>query len=144
MPKYVLSLVVKSKLWPFTNWLLKDGHGVYMTFVIKSSCNYLKVTPRRKTAYGAKLKQKQRQYRIQARVQSSASPSPIPGTTENATFAHFMKKSMYLKPCDWILAHLSRRLTRWAYSIPMVRRPSSTLSTWISLKPVGQSINFYV
>ena len=24
----------------------------------------------------------------------------------------------------WFLAHLSRRLTRWAYSIPMVRRPS--------------------
>ena len=24
----------------------------------------------------------------------------------------------------WVLAHLSRRLTRWAYSIPMVRRPS--------------------
>ena len=25
------------------------------------------------------------------------------------------------------LAHLSRRLTRWAYSIPMVRRPSSSV-----------------
>ena len=24
---------------------------------------------------------------------------------------------------SWFLAHLSRRLTRWAYSIPMVRRP---------------------
>ena len=46
----------------------------------------------------------------------------------------------------WLLAHLSRRLTRWAYSIPMVRRPSSSVvrrrphfQTWISLKPVGQS-----
>ena len=42
-----------------------------------------------------------------------------------------------------LLAHLSRRLTRWAYSIPMVRpsvvRPLSTLSNLISLKPVGQS-----
>ena len=46
------------------------------------------------------------------------------------------------------LAHLSQRLTRWAYSIPMVRRPSSSVvvvrrrphfQTWISLKPVGQS-----
>ena len=45
------------------------------------------------------------------------------------------------------LAHLSRRLTRWAYSIPMVRHPSSSVvvrrrphfQTWISLKPVGQS-----
>ena len=26
--------------------------------------------------------------------------------------------------CCWFLAHLSRRLTRWAYSIAMVRRPS--------------------
>ena len=44
-----------------------------------------------------------------------------------------------------LLAHLSRRLTRWAYSIPMVRRPSVVVrrrphfQTWISLKPVGQS-----
>ena len=42
------------------------------------------------------------------------------------------------------LAHLSRRLTRWDYSIPMVRRPSVVVrrphfQTWISLKPVGQS-----
>ena len=51
------------------------------------------------------------------------------------------------------LAHLSRRLTKWAYSIPMVRRPSVVrpsssvfvrrrrphFQTWISLKPVGQS-----
>ena len=41
------------------------------------------------------------------------------------------------------LAHLSRRITRWAYSIPMVQRPSVVLrphfQTWISLKPVGQS-----
>ena len=46
------------------------------------------------------------------------------------------------------LAHLSRRLTRWAYSIPMsVVRPSSSsviirrphFQTWISLKSVGQS-----
>ena len=47
------------------------------------------------------------------------------------------------------LNHLSRRLTRWAYSIPMVRRPSSSSSvvvrrrphfqTWISLKPISQS-----
>ena len=43
-----------------------------------------------------------------------------------------------------LLAHLSRRLTRWAYSIPMVHRPSVIVrrphfQTWISLKPVGQS-----
>ena len=45
-----------------------------------------------------------------------------------------------------LLAHLSRRLTRWAYSIPMVCRPSVVHTfKWISLKPVGQSwSNFYV
>ena len=37
-----------------------------------------------------------------------------------------------------LLAHLSRRLTRWAYSIPMVCR-SQHFQTWVSLKPVGQS-----
>ena len=44
----------------------------------------------------------------------------------------------------FFLAHLSRRLTRWAYSIPMVRCPSVVVccphfKTWISLKPGGQS-----
>ena len=44
-----------------------------------------------------------------------------------------------------LLAHLTQRLTRWAYSIPMVRRPSIIrrrrphFQPWISLKPVGQS-----
>ena len=42
-----------------------------------------------------------------------------------------------------LLAHLSRRLTRWAYSIPMIRRSYVVrrphFQTWISLKPVGQS-----
>ena len=43
------------------------------------------------------------------------------------------------------LAHLSQRLTRWAYSIPMVRLLSVVVvchphfQTWISLRPVGQS-----
>ena len=43
------------------------------------------------------------------------------------------------------LAHLIQRLTRWVYSIPMVRRLSVVVvrhpqfQTWISLKPVGQS-----
>ena len=42
------------------------------------------------------------------------------------------------------LAHLSRRLTRWAYSIAMVRHPSVVVrrrphfQTCISLKPAGQ------
>ena len=51
----------------------------------------------------------------------------------------------YVWTVSLFLAHLSRRLTRWAYSIPMVR-PSSYVvcyrphfQTWISLKPVGQS-----
>ena len=47
-------------------------------------------------------------------------------------------------PLGYLLAYLSRSLTRWAYSIPMVRRPSVVrrrphFQTWISLTPVGQS-----
>ena len=41
--------------------------------------------------------QNRRPYRTQTLFQFSASPAPILGTTENATFAHFMKKSMHLK-----------------------------------------------
>ena len=41
------------------------------------------------------------------------------------------------------LAHLNRRLTRWAYSIRIVSRPSVVcclhFQTWISLKPINQS-----
>ena len=36
-------------------------------------------------------------YRTQTLFQYSASPAPILGTTENATFANFMEKSMHLK-----------------------------------------------
>ena len=42
----------------------------------------------------------------------------------------FWNERMSSSACGWskdlFLAHLSRRLTRWAYSIPMVRRPSSS------------------
>ena len=36
-------------------------------------------------------------YRTQTQFQFTASPSPFLDTTENATFAHFIKKSMRLK-----------------------------------------------
>ena len=49
------------------------------------------------TAYSAKRMPKQKAYRIQTLIQCSASPAPILGLTENAIFAHFMKKSMHLK-----------------------------------------------
>ena len=47
------------------------------------------------------------------------------------------------------LAHLSRRFTRWAYGIPMVRRPfvvvcRQHIQTWISLKLVGQLWSNYM
>ena len=41
--------------------------------------------------------QNRRPYRTQTLFQFSATPPPVLGTTENATFAHFMKKSMHLK-----------------------------------------------
>ena len=43
------------------------------------------------------LCQNRRESRTQTLFQFPASPSPIPGTTENAIFAHFIKKSVYLK-----------------------------------------------
>ena len=48
------------------------------------------------------------------------------------------------------LAHLSQRLTRWAYSIAMVRRPSVVVrrrphfQTCISLKPAGQPRSYII
>ena len=44
--------------------------------------------------------QNRRPFRTQTLFQFSASPALILGTTENATFAHFMKKSMHFE--DWI------------------------------------------
>ena len=41
--------------------------------------------------------QNRRPYRTQTLFQFSAAPSPIPGTTEYAILAHFMKKSIHLK-----------------------------------------------
>ena len=38
--------------------------------------------------------------------------------------SHMAKTGFLMTWLTWFLAHLSRRLTRWAYSIPMVRRPS--------------------
>ena len=50
-----------------------------------------------------------------------------------------------LQASSFIFYHLSRRLTRWAYSIAMVRRPSVVVrrlrphfQTCISLKPAGK------
>ena len=49
-----------------------------------------------------------------------------------------------------LLAHLSRRRTWWAYSIPMVRRlyvvrcRRPHFQTWISLKPVDQSWSSFI
>ena len=57
----------------------------------------LKVNPSGKTAYGAKRMPKQKTISNLNSFQCSASPALILGKTENATFAHFIKKSMHLK-----------------------------------------------
>ena len=66
---------------------------------------------------------------------------------------HFFVSDTILQHLLNFLAHLSRRLTRWAYSIPIVRRPSvvrrrpssSTLSNLnISEASVPILITFYV
>ena len=72
----------------------RDKHDVYRTITFNRSCNVLKVNPsEKKKAYSAK----RIPYRTQTLFQFSESPALILGTTENATFAHFMKKSMLLK-----------------------------------------------
>ena len=74
-----------------------DKHDVYRTITFNRSCNVLKVNPSGKKTV-PNVCQNRRPYRTQILFQFSASPSPFLGTTENATFAHFMKKAMYLKP----------------------------------------------
>ena len=81
-----------------------DRHDVYRTITFNRSCNVLKVNPSEKKRGKKKKKltvpnvcQNRRPYRTQTLFQFSASPALILGTTENATFAHFVKKSMHLK-----------------------------------------------
>ena len=76
-----------------------DKHDVSRTITFNRSCNVLKVNPsgKKKTAYGAKRMPKQKTISNLNSFQFSASPALILGTTKNATFAHFKKKSMHLK-----------------------------------------------
>ena len=58
----------------------------------------LKAKPNGKNSIRCQTYAKNRRpYRTQTLFYFSAAPSPIPGTTVNVTFAHFMKKSMHLK-----------------------------------------------
>ena len=58
----------------------------------------LKVNPIGKKQYTVpNICQNRRPYQTQTLFQLSASPALILGTTEIATFAHFMKESMHLK-----------------------------------------------
>ena len=67
---------------------------------------------------------------------------------KNKKYPLFLSKSQRIHFSIFVnlpfLAHLSRRLTRWAYSIAMVRRPSVVrrrrphFQTCICLKPAGQ------
>ena len=75
-----------------------DKHDVYRTITFNRSCNVLKVNPSgKKQQTVPNICQNRRPYRAQTLFQFSASPALILGTTENATFAHLMKKSMHLK-----------------------------------------------
>ena len=75
-----------------------DKHDVSRAITFNRSCNVLKVKPSGKNSIRCqKYAKTRRPYQTQTLFQFSASPSPILGTTENATFAHFMKKSMHLK-----------------------------------------------
>ena len=90
------------ELWPYIHKLTTDGrtdkHDCYRTITFNRSCNVLKVNPSGKKQHTLpNVCQNRRLYRTQTLFQFSASPSPFLGTTESATFAHFMKKSMRLK-----------------------------------------------
>ena len=71
-----------------------DKHDIYRTMAFNRSCNVLKVNPNGKNNMQCQTYAKTQ---TQTLLQFSASPAPILGTTENATFAHFIKKSMHLK-----------------------------------------------
>ena len=94
------------ELWPFIHKLTTEEwterqmnkHDVYRTITFNRSCNVLNVNPSGKKQHTVpNVCQNRRPYRTQTLFQFSASPSPILCTTENATFAHFVKKSMHLK-----------------------------------------------
>ena len=59
--------------------------------------------------------------------------------SEQCRWTNRFNPNCLLSWIEFFLAHLSRRLTRWAYSIPMVRRRRPHFQTWTSLKPFGQS-----
>ena len=70
-----------------------------------------------------------------------------------AGFAFWLFQFLFFAFSLLLLAHLSRRLTRWAYSIPVDAasvRPSvrasvcSHFQTWISLRPEGQSQSNFI
>ena len=75
-----------------------DEHNVYRTITFNRSCNVLKANSSGKKQHTVpNVYQHRRSYRTQTLFHFSAFPSPILGTTENAIFALFLKKSMHLK-----------------------------------------------
>ena len=75
-----------------------DKHDVYRTITFNRSCNCVEGKSEWEKQHTVpNICQNRRPYRTQTLFQFLASPASILGTTENATFAHFMKKSMHLK-----------------------------------------------
>ena len=74
-----------------------DKHDVYGTIIFNRSCNVLKVNPSGKNSIRCQTYAKTEDHIEFKLFQFSASPALILGTTENATFAHIIKKSMHLK-----------------------------------------------
>ena len=112
-----------------------DKHGVNRTLTFNRLCNVLKGNLSVKNSlYVAKFRQKQMTISNSTLFQFLASLSPIPGTTENATFAHFMKNSYFwrLDFCQIKKSHSYFRmdykskkvysLIDWIWSIYDVRR----------------------
>ena len=75
-----------------------DKHDVYKTITFNRSCNVLKVNPSGKNSIRWQTYAETEDHiELKLYFQFSASSPPILGTTENATLAQFMKKSMHLK-----------------------------------------------
>ena len=56
------------------------------------------------------------------------------------------KRFLVIRDSTSLLVHLSGRLTRWAYNIPMVRRPSSSTLSNLNISEASRPvlIKFYV
>ena len=74
-----------------------DKHGVYRIITFNRSCNVLLIRQENKQRTVPNVCHKKKTISNSNSVSILGTASPFHGTTETATFAHFMKKSRHLK-----------------------------------------------